>query len=175
MKGRLGKFGLLFLVVALALALTGAGYAMWDKTLYIDGTVNTGEVNMEILSASSDDPPGSDDYGYTKDVGTTTVSYTIGGQSISVNVTNAYPCYEVRVHFTAHNNGTVPVKLQDIKLIGVPAALTVTGSDGIGEQIDPCEERDNTIKIHVLQSAKELATYTFTVQYYYVQWNEYTP
>jgi len=177
MKGRLGKFGLLFLAVALCLAITGAGFAMWDKTLYIDGTVNTGEVNMEILSVSSDDPPGFIDPGKDKDVGCTTAQIDPNdNQRVIVTITNGYPCYEVRVHFTAHNNGTVPVKLQDIIVTSPPGGeLTVTGSDGIGEQIDPCVDRDNTIYIHVEQCAVELTQYTFTVEFYYVQWNEYTP
>lgn len=169
------KIGLLLLVLVLALGALGVGYAMWDKTLYIDGTVNTGEVNMEIISASSDDPPGTIDYAKDKDVGSTAVSYVIGSQSITVTVTNGYPCYEVYVHFTAHNNGTVPVRLQDIIVTNPDPCITVDAWDGMGEQIHPSQNADNTIYIHVEQCAEELATYTFDVEFYYVQYNEYTP
>ena len=164
------KIGIICLALVLALGTLGVGYAMWDKTLYINGTVNTGEVNLEILSASSDDvgiDPGKD-----KDVGSCTA--TVDGQTVVVTIENGYPCYYTYVHFTAHNNGTVPVKLQAIN-ITAPPEITVTGSNSIGEQIDPSERRDNTLYIHVEQDAEELATYTFTVEFYYVQWNEFTP
>lgn len=168
------KCVLLCFLILLALGSTAAGYAMWDKTLYIDGTVNTGEVNMEILSVASGDPSGFVDPGKDKDVGCTTATVDPGKQSVTVTVENGYPCYEVYVHFTAHNNGTIPVKLQDIIVNNASACITVQGWDSMGEQVDPCENRDNTIYIHVEQCAEELATYTFTVEFYYVQWNEYT-
>ena len=174
MKNRFVKIGLLFLVLALALAAVGVGYAMWDKTLDITGTVSTGEVNMEITSVASDDPPGALlDPGKDKDVGTTTAYIDpTDNQRAIVTIENGYPCYEVSVHFTAHNSGTIPVKLQDI-IVTAPPGITVEGWDSIGEQVEPCEKRDNTIWLHVEQSAAELATYTFTVEFYYVQWNEY--
>lgn len=176
MHRKFGKLGILSLAVVLCLATVGVGYAMWDKTLYIDGTVNTGEVNLEIMSASSDDPPGATDVNKDKDVGCTEVAVGADKQSITVTVTNGYPCYEVYVHFTVHNNGTVPVKLQDIIITNPnPSAITVSGWNAIGEQIDPDVRRDNTIWLHVEQEADELTQYTFTVEFYYVQWNEYTP
>lgn len=172
MKMKFGKVGLLFLVLTLVLGSMGVGYAMWDKTLDINGTVNTGEVNLEIVSVAPDDL--GIDPGYDKDVGSTTAVIDPGDQSITVTVTNGYPCYGVHVHFTVHNNGTVPVKLQSVTSTA-PPEITVSGWNALGEQIDPCERRDNTIYLHVEQSAEELAQYTFTVEFYYVQWNEYTP
>jgi len=164
------KLGVISLVLVLALGVMGVGFALWDKTLYINGTVNTGEVNMEILSIASDDigiDPGKD-----KDVGSTAVSIDPGAQSATITVTNGYPCYHNYVHFTVHNNGTIPVKLNAIN-VTAPPEITVTGSDGIGEQIEPCTNRDNTIYFHVEQEAEELAIYTFTVEFWYVQWNEF--
>lgn len=164
------KLTAIFAAVLIALCLAGVSYAMWDKTLYINGEVNTGNLCLEILSATSDDTgidPGKD-----KDVASTTVTWT--EQTVTITITNAYPCYYTYVHITVHNCGTIPVKLQSIP-VSAPPELTVTGSDSIGEQLEPCDNRDNTIYIHVEQSAAELATYTFTVEYYYVQWNEYTP
>jgi hypothetical protein len=170
------KLGVITLALVLALGVLGVGYALWDKTLYIDGTVNTGEVNMEILSVASDDvgiDPGKD-----KDVGSTTVIIDpLDNQRAIVTVTNGYPCYHNYIHFTVHNNGTVPVKLNAIN-ITAPPEITVDAWDGIGEQIDPgppgpLTNKDNTIYIHVEQEAAELATYTFTVEFWYVQWNEY--
>jgi len=158
--------------VILVSSMVGAAYAMWDKSLWMYGTVNTGKLHLEIIDVSSGDPPGAKDPGKDKDVGCTTVTWET--QTITVTITNAYPCYYVYIHFTVHNDGTIPAKLQSIT-IKAPPELTVTGWNSIGEQIDPCENRDNTIKVHVEQWADQGSTYTFTVEFYYVQWNEYVP
>jgi len=171
---RIGKTSALFLAVILASSMVGAAYAMWDKSLYINGTVNTGIFHLEIKSVASDDPPGTVDPGKDKDVGCTTAKIGTDKQTITVTIYNAYPCYEVYVHFTVHNDGTIPAKLQSISATA-PGELTVTAWNSIGEQIDPCENKDNTIYVHVEQSAQQGSTYTFTVEFYYVQWNEYTP
>jgi hypothetical protein len=49
------KVGFIALALVLALGSLGAAYAMWDKILYIDGTVMTGEVNAEFVDAFTDD------------------------------------------------------------------------------------------------------------------------
>lgn len=61
------KIGLLALALVLALGTLGVGYAMWDKTIYIDTTVNTGEVNAEFVNAFTDDDGVVDDA--SKDAG----------------------------------------------------------------------------------------------------------
>ena len=42
------KFALLCLAIVLALGALGVGYAAWTDTIYIDGTVNTGSLCLEI-------------------------------------------------------------------------------------------------------------------------------
>ena len=189
------KIGLITLALVLALGALGATYAMWDKTLYVDGTVNTGEVNVVIVSISDDDDdidPGFLIDGVTpkdKDVGWTDVQIDPSdNQRAIVTVHNAYPCYENYVHFSGWNNGTVPVRLQDIIITNPNPCIEVSAWNGDGEQIepgpinDPPAMADNTIWFHVLQCAEENAgsiggpaAYTFTVEFYYVQWNEYEP
>ena len=44
--------GTLFIILVIALALMGVGYALWSETLTISGTVNTGEVDVEFLNIS---------------------------------------------------------------------------------------------------------------------------
>jgi hypothetical protein len=43
------KLTAMFATMLIALCLAGLSYAMWSKTLYIDGTVKTGEVDVEFL------------------------------------------------------------------------------------------------------------------------------
>jgi hypothetical protein len=175
------KIGLICLTVVLALGSLGVAYALWSEELVIDSTVNTGEVNMEIVDITPNDPPGTIDPNHDKDVGSVVAEIDPGdNQRATITVTDAYPCYQGLVHFTVHNNGTVPVKLQAI-IVDAPPCITVSAWDGTGEQIepgplwDPPAMGDNTIRFHVEQCADELATYTYTVEFYYVQWNEYVP
>ena len=45
----------------IALASVGIGYGLWSKTLFIDGTVNTGQVNVAFTAAFTDDDDVVDD------------------------------------------------------------------------------------------------------------------
>lgn len=55
------KIAILCLALVMALGSLGIGYAMWDKTLYIDGTVYTGEVDAKFILAFTDDDGTVDD------------------------------------------------------------------------------------------------------------------
>ena len=59
------KIGVICLALVLALGALGVGYAMWDKTLTITATVQTGEVDAEFTEAFTDDDGQVDDV--TKD------------------------------------------------------------------------------------------------------------
>jgi len=165
------KFMAIPILLIFALVITGFAYAHWEKIVTINGTVETGTVHLEVLSVSSDDPPGAIDPGKDKDVGCTTATYDPVENKITVTITNAYPSYYVYVHFTVHNDGTIPVKLKAIE-VDAPPELEVGAWNGIGEQIDPCEKKDNTIYVHVKQEAAPGSTYTFTVEFVYWNWNE---
>jgi hypothetical protein len=46
------KIGLLLMVLVLSLGALGVGYAAWTDTITIDGTVNTGSVDLEVVRYS---------------------------------------------------------------------------------------------------------------------------
>ncbi len=48
MKKKALPVGTMFLVLVIALAFLGVGYAFWSETLTISGTVETGEVDVEF-------------------------------------------------------------------------------------------------------------------------------
>lgn len=50
------KLGAIFLISIIALAGVGVGYAHWQETLYIDGTVNTGNLDVEWSFTYTNDP-----------------------------------------------------------------------------------------------------------------------
>jgi len=166
------KMVALFATLMIALMVVGISYAMWDKYLYIDGTVNTGEVDADFTDAYCDDT--GIDPGYDKDVGSCTVT-GIGTQTLTVTVDNGYPSYRCRVDYEINNIGTIPVKIQAITLDNPNTEITVTVTGiTVGDQIDPGFGFWGDLEIHVEQSAAELATYTFSLTIYLVQWNEYT-
>ncbi|MFC1864619.1 hypothetical protein ACFLYG_02185 [Chloroflexota bacterium] len=129
------KIGLLCLAIVLALGTLGVGYAMWDKTLYVDATVETGEVNALWTEAFSNDDgvvtdseKDDDDNGldpkdvwlandtprYDKDVASCIVTGA-DTQEMTVTLNNAYPSYFPTVLFDFVNTGTIPVKIQAIE------------------------------------------------------------
>lgn len=184
---------LLCLALLIALSATGAGYAMWDKELLIDGTVNTGEVDAYFTTAWTVEDPEVED----KDVGECLVT-GIEAQTLAVTLNNAYPCYGCTVAFTVDNIGTIPVKVNAIEYsldggttwvpwnstveitVELPFGLgkfvvAILHMHGIyvGDQIEDGESLPGSLYIHVEQESDELGTGTFMVRVHLVQWNEY--
>jgi len=127
------KFGLLCLAIVLALGTLGIGYALWYDVLYIEGTVDTGELDWEfycgsIINGDPCDPatidkqcgdnfmnPTAESTG--KDVGCTEVicvDSDLDGDidTLEVTLNNTYPGYYVHIAWKVHNNGTIPLKFE---------------------------------------------------------------
>ena len=47
------KIGILALALVMAIGALGVGYAAWTDTIYINGTVNTGSVDLNVTELSS--------------------------------------------------------------------------------------------------------------------------
>mgnify|MGYP005858980515 CR=1 FL=1 len=164
-------FGLLTIAVVLALALMGIAYAWWDETLTINGTVQTGEVDVAFQNASDDDE--GTDPGYDKDVADCEVEVAEDGNSMTITIRNGYPSYTCTVSYEFFNAGTIPVKLYSITET-IPDELTVdqTGP-GVGYQLDAGHSVTATLAIHVDQEAEENTDYSLSKSFEWVQWNEY--
>lgn len=173
------KMFAIFAILMLALGIAGLAYAHWEKIITIDGEVTTGTLDLIIISAADDDT--GIDPGYTKDVADTVI--TIDPQDPEraiITITNAYPSYHVYWHVTVRNVGTIPAKLYAIVINNPNPCLTVQAWDGLGEQIDPYSwggtqdkyQKDYSGYIHVEQCAEQGATYTFTVEFVFWNWNE---
>ncbi len=124
MKHRLGKFGIVFLALALALTLTGAAFAAWTDDLTIDGTVTTGELDWELMGPVTQADLGNDQNCFFdlnggvwvpmgKDVGNTQVVIS-DPDTMTVTVNNAYPYYGNHIAFKLHGLGTIPLKFWKI-------------------------------------------------------------
>ncbi len=97
------------LIMMIALASLGVAYGYWTDTLYINGSVGTGELDVEFWGAWEDgNPPAGG-------VCTGTIDQT--GNIWTVTITNAYPGYGCDLGVYVHNSGTIPVKIQPPVLI----------------------------------------------------------
>jgi hypothetical protein len=167
------KMAAVFATLIIALMAVGVAYAMWDKYLYINGTVYTGEVDAHFTDAWCDDT--GIDPGYDKDVAWQVIDGILT-QDLIVTIYNGYPSYTLNVYYLIDNIGTIPVKIQTITLTNPnPAAITVTVTGiAVGNQIDPLGSLQGDLHIHIEQAADELETYTFGLEIRLVQWNEFT-
>lgn len=133
---KMKKIGILALSLVLCLAITGAGFAKWSQSLYIDGTVNTGTVEVGIRDVGTSDPAGTPDQMFDlirmepvtvpegKDVAS---AESVNGiekcehngvlfyKDVTFNVTNAYPLYYWEDTIEIANCGSIPVKLDGIE------------------------------------------------------------
>ncbi|MCJ7697300.1 MAG: hypothetical protein MUO73_03110 [Thermoplasmata archaeon] len=93
----------MFLTSVIALVFVGGSYATWADTLTMNGTVNTGTVNVDFSAPSAF---GDTEVGF--DVSHITAVLT-DWNTMTVTVTNAYPCINYFFDFDVHNAGSIPV------------------------------------------------------------------
>jgi len=136
------KIGAIFLISIMALAGIGAGYAAWTDTITIKGTVNTGDVDLDIVALSSTwvykvpgeeseivvnhalipgihatvDPNAPSDPAFLVASATADiVSLTDYADNIvTVTFDNLFPCIYFCVDVLWHYDGSIPVKINDI-------------------------------------------------------------
>jgi hypothetical protein len=123
------KYSAIPILLVFLLAMIGLVYATWSQNLYINGTVNTGELDWRFTGASCLDTSGNDYHcrdGFTgepqfwmgnKDVGGTSVKI-IDPHTVNVTLTNVYPCYYTSVSVYAKNIGTIPLIIDSVIIDG---------------------------------------------------------
>lgn len=194
------KIGLICLALVLALGTLGIGYALWSENLYIEGVANTGEVDWEFYNTQSPGSPPvfthddqGIDPGWDKDVAWKDVYFTDSDgdgdyDTMTLIIHNAYPGYFNHGSFWVHNNGTVPIHIVDFFMTYggqvyslVPAGYWVETADGAfeilwgdepGTQLHPCQSKNISFSIRVLQPALQNHTYMFTITLVADQYNE---
>ena len=167
------------------LAVIGSAVAMWSDALKIKVTVNTGDVDVEFDEALTNDPPGSIDPGYDKNVATCYAELVeienedegnpTGNNDLDLNITivSAYPSYNCTVTFGVRNTGTIPVKGPRIIEVGGNFTDAITWAHNMTEvQIDPGNTAWFYISFHVEQGASENTVYVLQLKLLFYQWNE---
>jgi hypothetical protein len=117
--------GTMFMVLVIALAVMGVGYALWSETLTISGSVQTGEVDIEFSQhpvlecvdvngeLTCPEPPEKADAANCTVAwsNTATDPNDTGANNLLVTVTGMYPSYHCKVGFDITSTGTVPVHI----------------------------------------------------------------
>jgi len=173
----------IFAALMLALGLSGVGFAHWSETLYIDGTINTGTLDVEWSEEDNWDSElsGKDFSSITCEIDDTDPNL------LHVTVSNAYPCIDYYNLVNIHNTGTIPVHVLGVNFTddnnldpNNPEAdvwITYYSDENCTTQISPpvqlhpCEEMYALIHVHLNQHALEGHTYTFDAEIEAVQWN----
>lgn len=192
----------LSIILILVLALSGVAYGLWSENLVIDGTVQTGEVDVGFSTVFPIDwvGPAADvtsaeqaqklsvcgegqEFAGTNCVPKhcTVEAYDYdpnsdGKEGLTIKVTNAYPSYHCAVFFNVDNYGTVPVLVyKPVANTGNPAWVKVDGCYHDGALVNPNGHTEFCgILIHFTNAdgVKENSTYTFGFTIEARQWNE---
>jgi hypothetical protein len=193
--------GVIVVMLVIALAGIGVAYGLWSKTLTIEGTVSTGDVNARFAAIDEVDEGiwrefnqnGSDDdlEFEGKNVADCSAALTNNNENLQITITNGYPSFHCWVEFVVQSTGSIPVRLHQPTFSGVPSWLTLNLTDssipygcyhagliGFPSAGDPHPQLHRNdvaycvVFMHVEQSAPQGATATFTGQVFAHQFNE---
>ncbi|MBA7607284.1 hypothetical protein ES703_14443 [subsurface metagenome] len=163
-----------FVALLVALSLMGVGVSYWSDTLTISGTVETGTWGIKIGNPFNC-------YTYPDHAKKTEISCSVDNDgpevTLEVTVTKAHVAVDYYCDFHIENNGTTPVKIQSIDLSDLPVGVTgvereITGEVAEGVLIDPGQAKDGTVHVYLTDGTSQKETFTFTVTFSAVLWNQ---
>jgi hypothetical protein len=181
------------MVMVIALAAVGIGYGLWAETLYLDGEVYTGTVDIEFSGPYIEEgvdvngqyttpPPAGKDTVLCEAFlggpdGDSEVDF--GYDQMTILVEGLFPSYHCKVGFDVTNIGTVPVHVHHPNCY-VPPWVFIDYSDCYehGFQLHPGESTPWCwIDIHFTNDdgvPEGSGPYFFDLQVLAEQWNEAT-
>ncbi|MEM3696539.1 MAG: hypothetical protein QXQ94_03415 [Candidatus Bathyarchaeia archaeon] len=114
-------------IALVALAIVGFTYAHWSETLWLNGTVNTGNMCAEFKPPITRTDTGldwscgenftnPDPHQIDKDIGSSNAYFMDVNQdgcndTIVIELNHVYPCYYEHMSFWIHNCGTIPWRI----------------------------------------------------------------
>jgi len=178
------KMTAIFAILMIALMAVGVSYALWSKTIYINGTVNTGTFDAIFTgdykwSATYVDPASGETLPVPTEklTGITVDTHTQENdpETLIVVISGLYPCITIHIDYFIKNAGTVPWIVNKVTpdISVFPGTVTVTPSGLVGTQVDGGESIPADLEVHIDNRALQSTTYTFSVTIEVVQWNEY--
>jgi hypothetical protein len=157
---RIGKTSVILLASIIALAMSGATYALWYEDLYIYTDIETGEVDWEFWHPSWYVTPGIPEFplfihedngidpGWTKDVGSNWAEFLDldedgDFETMHLVFENVYPGYWDHFTFSVHCNGNIPIHIWKVEFTNLDGTIIYgtfydsnTASQGIYIDID---------------------------------------
>jgi hypothetical protein len=190
-------FGAFFVLLIVALALLGVGYSMWAETLIIQGTVQTGEVDVAFEDATVEECvdvngvltcPEPDFKAYAANC-TLSAEETSddspgddGQDLLTVAVSGMYPSWHCKLNFKVANLGNVPVHVKLPKLVAgkeyaswVKLDTLNCYQDGVQLHQGANVSQACTIDIHFTNETspgENAGPFVFTWEILAHQWNE---
>ena len=158
--------GIIVMILMMALAALGVGYAWWTEQLTATGTIQTGSIDVQIegLASAEQDP---------LNVTECSPKISSDGKAMTVTVENAYPGYVCTLNFALINHGSVPAKVSGVTLPASEPAFDLT-TDGVlqtGAELAPSIAMPGRIRVSILSGASQRANYTFNIGITIVQGN----
>ena len=198
MKKKALPVGTMFLVLVIALAAVGVGYALWSETLTIQGTVQTGEVDVEFSQHPVEEcvdvagvgdclPEVTDDWDKSAAADCSVEwlgsegedpSLDNGANLLQVSVTGMYPSYHCKVNFDVTSTGNVPVHVWQPEPTGDIPEWVATDFDCYEDGVQLHQGGTTgicTIDIHFTNDTapeENSGPYTFGWTILATQWNE---
>ncbi|CAG0982756.1 hypothetical protein ANRL2_02567 [Anaerolineae bacterium] len=163
--GRLGALrGRCFAVITVLVVILGLLSGMMNiESSFASGSAEIRQTSQVVfIDASTDDPPGTPDPGYDKDVASCTAQVQ-NETLVLVSIHNGYPSYTCTFSTTIHNSNTLPTCLESLEF-SVPPALTVMEQrDPADLVLKPGEQTVQVFSVRVGQSAKPATAYGFRI------------
>jgi len=164
------RIGMVCVVLMMALGITGTAYGAWSDTVTIGATVNMGTFGAEV-TCDECSPCG---IGCIGEIGSNELELTVTCAEVGVT----YSC-----GFEITNTGTIPVRIQSIDILDVPEGVVVSvdGLVEVGHQIEPGGASVGIVQVSLPAytppevNPSEGETFTFTVTFEFVPWNQYIP
>lgn len=148
--------GIILMILMMALAALGVGYAWWTEQLTVTGTIQTGSINVKLenITISEFDP---------LDVASCDPNISGDGKSISVVINNAYPEYTCIINFNLINVGNVPAKITNVNLPGDNEEYGVVPSGALVSKpmLVPGKPVEANFFVRVRPGAAQNANYQF--------------
>jgi hypothetical protein len=171
--------------MAILLATVGVGYGLWSESLVINGTVQTGEVDVGFSGPYVDEwvlvngvwelEPAAKDPFTTCEAALYDFDPSSDGlEGMTITVGGAYPGYYCGVYFDVSNIGSIPVKITQPIAGQSDAPFFIDGCYANWTQLEPGESGwcymyslfDNE------DGVAENTTYNFHFDIEARQWNE---
>jgi predicted ribosomally synthesized peptide with SipW-like signal peptide len=171
----------------IGLMLIGVSYALWSKTVVINGKVMTGKLDAWFTSwywTDSLDRAGQEPVPEVKRIYNVNIfpEDPNDPEYLYVYIDHLYPCIWIHIYFNITNTGTIPLKFQYYYYTAgnntggpFPGDVILTGNL-YGLQLEPGEYATGDVHVHLNNNALQnqpRGTYWFLVSIKVVQWNEF--